>query len=89
VAGSCYHGMDWTKLADGRIQWLAHVTRVWTRRIWLQLYPEADMNWIHLAVDRIPVAESYRYRIDMTSRVKISYFYYVNICSFAYSFPRF
>jgi len=47
------------------------------------------MDWAHLAVVRIPVAESYHYRIYMTARAKISYLYYVTICNLADSLPHF
>jgi hypothetical protein len=68
VTDSCYHGTCLTHFVHDRIQWLARFFREWTRRVWSQSYPEADMDWIHMAVDRVPVAESYLYRIDIKSQ---------------------
>jgi hypothetical protein len=89
VTGSCYHGTCLMYLVHDRIQWLTRFFALCARRIWSQSYPEADMDWIHLAVNRIPVAESYRYGTDLTSRVKVSYLCYMNSSSLAGSFPPF
>jgi hypothetical protein len=46
-------------------------------------------DWTRLSLDRIPVAESCRYRIDMmtSSRIKMKYFCYITIFSLEDRFP--